>query len=458
MNRSLLASLPLARSCAITPDLVPDLARGLARAGEQLHALPPWGALADLDRLLSALHFRGLAARDAPPEPPSDRLRRALLAYEHHLLARLLADPLLIKLKQALSARTGESARTALAAVSMQILDRCGGVSLFASTDEVRRLGAVDPEGMLFDCFAVWREHPAILDDLAASYEALVRGARALPTVLTEADVFLAEHIDVLARPSQRLAAAQVWAISDRFAEAWPARVRIADRAGWILAPAAVDDAYPMGGFSGIGSRGPIENLVPSELGYIEESADWDLFDLRHAEGELLFFVRDEAVLARCPHRVLLYLDGDLIEARVKDEGQDYQRVALVLGMVHAIVRRLSDWLSDEQLVIRVVFAPGLDAEAELLELTTLDARARGIITIDRDVTGFVGLAATHQGALARLGLSSETDFGAGPRDWASWVRAGLDLLKALCAGDPRLRRPARPRNDRSESCWGRRG
>ena len=87
------------------------------------------------------------------------------------------------------------------------------------------------------------------------------------------------------------------------------------------------EDHYPTGGFSSIATTGTMENLVISELIYMEDPADKDaaggvdLFDLRYAEGELLYYTRDESQFVRDHRAVGFALSSDLTRARIKDRG-----------------------------------------------------------------------------------------------------------------------------------------
>ncbi len=135
------------------------------------------------------------------------------------------------------------------------------------------------------------------------------------------------------------------------------------------------EDKYPIGGFSSVSTSGSVENLVTSELIYMDDGAardEVDLFDLRYVEGELLYYTRDESVLLRNRHVVTFALMPELSRARFKDRGARCQRLVLAMGMVLCLVRRLSEWLSREGLLFRVVFVGGeatLAAERELAAL-----------------------------------------------------------------------------------------
>ncbi|MFP2927326.1 hypothetical protein ACLESO_19440 [Pyxidicoccus sp. 3LG] len=149
--------------------------------------------------------------------------------------------------------------------------------------------------------------------------------------------------------------------------------------------PTTLEDeaAFPQGGFASVSNVGSLENLVTSELVYMEDEPDLDLFDVRYVEGELLYYTRDESVAVRRRRVITFVLLPGLADARVKDAGLRWQRAVVALGLVLCLVRRLSKWLGHEDLRFRVVFpqdgtgtAP-LEAERGLCELLLREWRAR---------------------------------------------------------------------------------
>ena len=74
---------------------------------------------------------------------------------------------------------------------------------------------------------------------------------------------------------------------SERIGQTLPRHVRARRRDGSHLTPLAEEDRYPTGGFAALTNAGSPENLVASELVYMDDGSDIDLFDVRFAEGEL---------------------------------------------------------------------------------------------------------------------------------------------------------------------------
>src|SRR5690606_34302438 len=109
-------------------------------------------------------------------------------------------------------------------------------------------------------------------------------------------------HLAALPSASTRLALRELHAAS---AAIGPVSASLALLVRRRAQEVAVDDEqashYPAGGFDALSTRGRFENLVRSEVAYVGEGRDQlgsiDLFDVRYAGGELLFYTRDESPL-----------------------------------------------------------------------------------------------------------------------------------------------------------------
>ncbi len=65
------------------------------------------------------------------------------------------------------------------------------------------------------------------------------------------------------------------------------------------------------GGIEGLSKKGPEENLLPTEIAYMEDedNGEIDLFDWRYVEHLQLYFVRDDAVLLRKKRHIIVLID-----------------------------------------------------------------------------------------------------------------------------------------------------
>jgi len=205
----------------------------------------------------------------------------------------------------------------------------------------------------------------------------------------------------------------------------------------------------------------------------MEEDRDLDLFDVRYVEGELLYYTRDESIHVRRRREITVALLPDLARARFKDPGVPWQRLVLALGAILCTVRRLAQALTEEALLVQIVFvrdAAGLSqlaAERGLTELFLNEWRERGVVRVAeaasleevadsaahaaaRAQTDLVVVSAGAPPALAadprvRVGtfhLGSQAPVvswqgRAPPRDpprsaWDAWTEATLELLEEL--------------------------
>ncbi|NPC87279.1 hypothetical protein HPC49_55035, partial [Pyxidicoccus fallax] len=172
-----------------------------------------------------------------------------------------------------------------------------------------------------------------------------------------------------------------------------------------------------------------------------------DLFDVRYVEGELLYYTRDESLAVRRRRVITFALMPDLADARVKDAGVRWQRGVTALGLVLCLVRRLSAWLTAEDLRFRVIFvqdAKGLaplEAERGLCELLLREWRARGTAEVltapDVDAVLSEASAATKRARVDVLLLDAARQ---GAHDaMKADPRVGLHLLD-LSGPGPRVR------------------
>jgi hypothetical protein len=244
-----------------------------------------------------------------------------------------------------------------------------------------------------------------IANRLVDGYRKLADGARQTHALVGDGDVFTLDHIAVLRELGGRMTLAHVTAAAEALGRPLPRRLPVLRlQRGTRDTQFADDTLYPAGGFSAItpgGSNANIENLVTSELVYMEDGPGPDVFTLRYVEGELLYYTRDDSVFRRHRHVIAIVLDADLEAARVKDRELPWQRLVLALGLVVAAVRWLVDQLGDRALAIEICFPMRVLAEERALLALLLEAE------IERGSVRVIEQAATE--ALAGLERASAT-------------------------------------------------
>ncbi len=337
----------------------------------------------DLTALLSGERLLPISPLGLEP------VRDALRAYEDHVLARLTADRRWTRLVEGVTAAPKELRASAIGMTVMQVLSRLGlnggtGISQFI----VRRFGS-QPAAEVLSAGRAALYDPAVAARLVDGLLITAKAARRTRELLSDAEVFIVENIQALKGLGPRVALAQLAEVAQNIEERLPTRLR-----GHVFedgeAPTSMeeDSAYPVGGFSSISTVGNLENLVTSELIYMDDgdAPRPDLFDIRFVEGELLYYARDESVAVRRKRALVLVFDASLIRARVLDPGEKYQRLVWLLGSVTALVRKLSSWLDTEALTFELIFTGSADqplAEEEaIVSLLLREFRERGQLEV----------------------------------------------------------------------------
>lgn len=317
-------------------------------------------------------------------------LRDALRAYEDHVLAPLLADPRWIRVADATVAAPKELKATAVAMVATEVLARLGVADGTGVSQAVVRRMATLPIADVLEEGRRGLEMPTIAGRLADGFRVLAQAARKTRAILSDAEVFTVENIASLKSLGARVALAQLATAAQQVGERLPKRIK-----GHVFedgdAPTALeeDSAFPVGGFSSLATVGSLENLVTSELMYMDDpsASRPDLFDVRFVESELLYYARDESVAVRRKRRVVLVLDESLVLARVLDAKATFQRLVWLLASLSALVRTMADWFDSEALTFEWVFIKGREAplreEMGVVALVLREFRERGQVEIN---------------------------------------------------------------------------
>ena len=323
-------------------------------------------------------------------------LRDALRDWEDHVLARLTFDRRWVLLQEAYAAQPAELKPTVaglLIATWAERLSLSSSVSM--SVGKLRALGKRGLVDVLAHGIGVVSQEGPLVTELSAALRRASAAARKTRELVTDAEVFLAENAASLKGLASRVALAQAAQATQTLLESAPGRMKARrDNEAEVPTQAEEEDAYPIGGFSSITTRGSLENLVTSELAYMDDGdADRpDFFDIRFVDDALLYYARDESMAFRKKRVVAFIFDASLTRARVVDEGQRYQRLLWVQALCAALVRRLGQWLTDEGLAFQLWFvkeggeAP-LSEEAGVLWLLLREFRQSGRVTFHEAAT-----------------------------------------------------------------------
>jgi hypothetical protein len=316
----------------------------------------------DLGHLLArGREFRFASARDLARWPEDERAAR--MAYEDRVLSRWALDPSVLE-AHVILAGTPRSARPrALAhAIGLALAPPLRAVPSLAlgNPAHLRALGPAfadslstarsDQPDELPD--PVWRDWArAQLDDALAALS--LRGR-----LLRPEDLWELSHFDRLPSESARLALREVNTHAAAVGPVAPSvALRILRRAREVPVDAEEADRFPAGGFDAISTKGTFENLVRSEVAYVGEGGlegGIDLFDLRFAEGELLYYTRDESPLLDARREVVFVFDRPS-EQRFKLPSLPAQTLVLTQSLSVALQQDLARTLGSAG--ARVAFA-----------------------------------------------------------------------------------------------------
>jgi hypothetical protein len=441
------AGLQLRRSA--TSDARDDgelVARALIACASELASLPPPGVVADV-----AVMLAGARPSSLPLTADDTTLRTALRAYDDDVLGRLALAARYDDVVAAYAHCAVDERPSAIAFVVAAINARCGFAGTAVSPASLRRALARPPserESLGRDALA----DEALARSLADAYHRLARGARHARALVGEGEVFAIDHVAVVRQLAGRMTLAHVTDAALAIERALPRRVAPKRLARGSEATHLPDDTlYPAGGFAAISPGGDganLENLVASELAYMEDGAGPDAFTVRYVEGELLFYTRDDSVFRRHRQVVAIVLAADLAHARVKQRELPWQQLVIALGLVVATVRWLADQLGDRALAIEVCMPPRAFAdERAVLELLLEAEIARGAVRIvEQPATEALASAAaaaataiadaiivSHHGRLdAPSGLRAH-HLEIGELDaWPRWCEVAEDVLRRL--------------------------
>ena len=463
------------------------LAQTIAACANELAAMPPAAVIVDIALLLGG----GRQVTGAPPTG-DETLRTAIRAYDDDVLARLVQtarfDDVLAAYAHAAPADRPQAIALVVGAISVaqRLRGRAGVAGRVAPPrrspalrEERDAAGRAALEPHTASTSGSWslelleadEDAPALSQKLADAYQRLARGARQCRALVDDREVFTVDHLAVLRDLGGRMTADHVHSAAEALGRTLPRRLPPHRAQRGVRDTQFADDSlYPAGGFTAItpgGSNASIENLVTSELVYMEDGPGPDVFTLRYVEGELLYYTRDDSVFRRHRHVIGIALCADLDDARVKDRGLPWQRLVLALGMLVATIRWLTEQLGDQALAIHLAFPPTLlGEERQILSLLLEGEISRGTVIIEEQKVADLlevatkasssaisdvvvvslgptpdlpkGLRAMHLNlagaapSLTELAPRRATPAELGPDSWAEWCDGAEDLLRWL--------------------------
>jgi hypothetical protein len=292
--------------------------------------------------LLRGREFRFASAKNLARWTEDERAQR--LAYEDRVIGRWAVDPSVTEAHIAIAGMNVHVRATAVAhAIGLAL-----GPPLRAQEDLARsnpaHLRGYHEQliSLVPDQFDQWLDNTPDDKWRAWAKEQLELSVAALPSarLFKPEDLWEIANLERLPSDSARMALREVNTNAARVGMLSPTIANgIKRKAREVPVDAEEADQYPAGGFDAISTKGTFENLVRSEVAYVGEGraeAGIDLFDIRFAEGELLYYTRDESPLLDARRDVVFVFDRPA-EQRFKIPTLPSQTLVLSQAMAFAV-------------------------------------------------------------------------------------------------------------------------
>ena len=265
----------------------------------------------------------------------------ARLAYEDGVLGRWLRDATVDAAQMALAGVAEANRPAAVAhAIGLALAEPLRAVEdLFEGNPAALRgvRDAIVDAIEIANPDAEWR-------DFVGAQHALAVAAVPPGPLFSLADLWELAHFEAVPSESLRLALRQLHEVRDAVEPPSPGLLgHVQRRAREVPVEQTTADSFPAGGFDGISQRGRFENLVRTEIGYVDVEVlpgVADAFDIRYVLGELLYYTRDDSPLLDAQRQVTVRFDG-IDRLRDKHAELPLQTAVLVQGVALALHRDL---------------------------------------------------------------------------------------------------------------------
>ncbi|MDP3277891.1 MAG: hypothetical protein Q8Q09_22090 [Deltaproteobacteria bacterium] len=383
--------------------------------------------------LLRGREFRFSSARDLASWPEEERTFR--MSYEDRVLGRWAVDPTLTEAHIVIA---GMAPRARSMAISHAV-----GLALGAPLRANSALALCNPAHLralsqdflasVPERYEDWDERapdPAWRQWARTQLELTLDSLPLHGRMLRPEDLWELAHLERLPSDSARMALREVNEVVSHIGPV-PTSVSLGIRRRVREVPVDADEAdqYPAGGFDAISTKGTFENLVRTEVSYVgegrEESGGIDLFDVRFAENELLYYTRDESPLLDARRDVCFVFDRPA-EQRFKVPSLPAQTLVLSHAIAVTLQQDLLNIFGPSGSKCRFFWLIQSDADREAAReehalLSFLLASERSHRRVELSICeGWDGVAES-----GRVVFSPRPE--AGERHLA-WVRVGLEL------------------------------
>lgn len=148
-------------------------------------------------------------------------------------------------------------------------------------------------------------EAPRLLHE---AYQSFLNQLKESNFKLTSIDIFEIGHPDLFKKTSDRIFYRRMMRAT-RGIRKWTQSVfTIKEESNWIIAKYGEPQVLPLGGYDALSNKGSISSLVPSELAYMDSEMEFDLFDYKFLENQLMYFKRDSGAIFRIRRDIKIHV------------------------------------------------------------------------------------------------------------------------------------------------------
>lgn len=222
------------------------------------------------------------------------------VSYQNRVINRFATLPIFSELHDiVVEAPTNKPYIVAILACWLSPIKKCSLESLQTSTQVLRQLTspALSIEQSVSNIESLLETSNYFSEQLEEIVE--IFSSVHLGNLIPPEELFIVKNIECLSNPALRIAAKQIGWLEQQMGDVDHPPVHMRKESPQSHVNLSDTGLYPQGGLDQLANRGSIENLVRTELAYVDESADIDMFTMRYLEGELLYYTRDEAQLLR---------------------------------------------------------------------------------------------------------------------------------------------------------------
>ncbi len=320
--------------------------------------------------LLRGREFRFASAKNLARWPEDERAQR--MAYEDRVIGRWAVDPSVTDAHVAIAGMNPVVRNTAIAhAVGLALSGPLRGNDEIATCNPAHLRGYQEQLLTLIpEQFEEWLDNAPEEKWRLWAREQLELCIAALPStrLFRPEDLWEIANLERLPSDSARLALREVNTNASRVGTLSPTIANsIRRKAKEVPVDAEEADQYPAGGFDAISTKGTFENLVRSEVAYVgegQEDLGIDLFDIRFAEGELLYYTRDESPMLDARRDVTFVFDRPA-EQRFKVPSLPSQTLVLSQALAFAVQGDLVKVFGPAGSKAKFIWIAGTDADRE---------------------------------------------------------------------------------------------